>query len=147
MCKQKRGKRIARGSKKVGGYGTLDLVLYLKCQAVNLHGRQVGQKGLTQRPSMGLIPSQALCAGQIYQHSHMRELRQPSIASLCTPICVGSSRGRVVRVTVPGHKHNFVIHAGQGTSPRTAPSTWTAPDMDQASGQGAVKQEWSTPCL
>ncbi len=56
MCRQKRWKRIDRGSKKVGGP---DVVLYLECQAANLHGRQVGQKGPTQRPSMELTPSQA----------------------------------------------------------------------------------------
>ncbi len=39
MCRQKRGTRIARGSKKVGGWATLDVVLYWECQAAKLHGR------------------------------------------------------------------------------------------------------------
>ncbi len=59
MYRQKRGKKIARGSKKVSGWATLDVVLYLKCQAVKLQGRPAGQKGPTQRPSLGLTPSQA----------------------------------------------------------------------------------------
>ncbi len=50
MYQQKKGKRIARGSNKVSGGATLDVVLYLECQAGKLYGRQVGHKGLTQRP-------------------------------------------------------------------------------------------------
>ncbi len=74
ICRQKRGKRIARGCRKVGGWATLHLVLYLECQAAKWHGRQVGQKGPTQRPSMGLRPSQAPLTGHKYQHIWMREL-------------------------------------------------------------------------
>ncbi len=47
LCWQNRGKRITRVSKKVGGWPTLDVVLYLECQAVKLHGKQVGQMGPT----------------------------------------------------------------------------------------------------
>ncbi len=35
------------------------VVLYLECQAANLQGRPAGQMGPTQRPSLGLMPSQA----------------------------------------------------------------------------------------
>ncbi len=36
MYRQKRGKRIAKGSKKVSGWATLDVVLCLECQAGKL---------------------------------------------------------------------------------------------------------------
>ncbi len=56
---KKGGKRIARGSKKVSGWATLDVELYLECQARKVYDRQVGQKVLTQRPAMGITAGQA----------------------------------------------------------------------------------------
>ncbi len=75
MCRQKRGKKIARGSKKVGGWATLEVVLYLEYQAAKLHGREVGQKGPTQRPSMGL--TFVIHAGQGTPHNPPRIAPSP----------------------------------------------------------------------
>ncbi len=136
--------------------------------------------GPPRDPHWGSYQARPPLAGHTYQPSQMREPPQLSMASPYIPIHASGSRGRGVRGNVPGHKHTGVIHAGQGTPPRTAHSTWAGPthssskppalsivrwgvpecsagardrdyqsaaDKDQGSGQGAVKQEWSTPHL
>ncbi len=56
VFRQKRGKRIARDSKKVGSWSRTDLVLYLECQ----HGRHAPkQQGANQRPYVGPSVTQA----------------------------------------------------------------------------------------
>ncbi len=124
MYRQKRGKRIARGSKKVSGWATLDVVLYLECQAAKLQGRP---EGPTQRPSLGLTPSQAPTHRPYVSVQSDERAHQLSMASPYTQIHAGGSRGWGVKGTVPGHKHTGVIHAGQGTPPRTAHSIWPGP--------------------
>ncbi len=91
IYRQKRGKRIARGSKKVSGWVTLDVVLYLECKAGKLYGRQVGQKGLTQRPSTGLTSSQDPARRPYVSAQSDEKAPPPSMAFLYTPIHVGSS--------------------------------------------------------
>ncbi len=110
MYRQKRGKRIARGSKKVSGWATLDVVLYLECQAAKLQGRP---EGPTQRPSLGLTPSQAPTRRPYVSVQSDERAHQLSMASPYTQIHAGGSRGWGVKGTVPGHKHTGVIHAGR----------------------------------
>ncbi len=146
MYIQKRGKRIARGSKKVSGWATLDVVLYLECQAGKLYGRQVGLKGLTQRTPMGLTTSQAP-ARWPYISTQSDEKAPPhlSMAFPYTPIHVGGSRGRGVMAPVPGHKNTFLLFMWgrahhQGLSSTHGQHQCTAPASPPALSSG---RRWS----
>ncbi len=50
LVRQKRGKKIARESKKVGSRATTDVILYLECQQTSTATKTQGAKLVIQRP-------------------------------------------------------------------------------------------------
>ncbi len=61
LLRQKRAKKINKGSRKIRNWAVTDIVLYLACQPPRSARRPIGHKPTSHRPSLGLP------AGQ-YQH-------------------------------------------------------------------------------